>query len=186
MNYNEQYYFPYKDLCEKGYQIIYTKDLNAGNIDQHFYSIINILKDGIETDEVKKMQIHVEFENDSFLEFSIFDYCINLMFWELCTTVNHPIWDVHTVFFEDITKKSIKEYIDNIFIDKYRKQIPFILLNQKIDNVSDWYILTTANSEVLATKIQHMKQLTWCVVILINILFLCIYYYVIKIKKDNL
>ena len=57
---------------------------------------------------------------------------------------------------------------------------------QKIDNVSDWYILTTANSEVLATKIQHMKQLTWCVVILINILFLCIYYYVIKIKKDNL
>ncbi len=57
---------------------------------------------------------------------------------------------------------------------------------QKIDNVSDWYILTTANPEVLATKIQHMKQLTWCVVILINILFLCIYYYVIKIKKDNL
>ncbi len=135
MNYNEQYYFPYKDLCEKGYQTIYTKDLNAGNIDQHFYSIINILKDGIETEEVKRMQIHVEFDNDSFLEFSIFDYCINLMFWGLCTAVNHPIWDVHTVFFEDITKRSIKEYIDNIFVDKYRKQIPFMLLNQTIDNV---------------------------------------------------
>lgn len=135
MEYKEQYYFPYKELCEIGYQTIKTKDLNQGNIDNHFYSIINILKDGIETDEVQHMMIHVIFENKKDLDLSIFDYTINLMFWGLCTAVNHPIWDVHVVFFEDITKKYIKEYIDNIFIDKYRKQIPFITLNQTIDNV---------------------------------------------------
>ncbi len=134
MEYKEQYY-PYKDLCESGYQTIKTKDLNQGNIDNHFYSIINILKDGIETDEVQHMMIHVIFENKKDLDLSIFDYTINLMFWGLCTSVDHPIWDVHVVFFEDITKKYIKEYIDNIFIDKYRKQMPFMLLNQTIDNV---------------------------------------------------
>lgn len=134
MEYREQYY-PYKDLCETGKQIIYTKDLNQGNIDNHFYSIINILKDGIETPEVQSMMIHVKFQNNRDLDLSIFDYSLNLMFWQLNTCVNHPINDIHVVFFEDITKKSIKEYIDNIFIDKYRKKMDFMLLNQTIDNV---------------------------------------------------
>jgi hypothetical protein len=135
MEYLESYYFPYKDLCETGHQVIETKDLNKDNIDQHFYSIINILKDGIETEEVRRMMLTVNFENNTSLDFSIFDYCINLMFWNLCTSVNRPIWDIHTVFFEDITKRAIKEYIDNIFVDKYRKSIPFIQLNQTIDGV---------------------------------------------------
>lgn len=135
MEYKEQFYYPYKELCEIGYQTIQTKDLNSENIDNHFYSIINILKDGIETDEVQKMMIHVEFENNADLDFSIFDYVINLMFWGLCTSVKHPIWDVHTVFFEDITKRSIKEYIDNVFVDRYRKAMPFMQLNHTIDSV---------------------------------------------------
>ena len=84
MEYKEQFYSPYKDLCEKGYQVIQTKDLNQGNIDNHFYSIINILKDGIETDEVRHMMVHVEFQNDTDLDFTIFDYVINLMFRGLC------------------------------------------------------------------------------------------------------
>lgn len=134
MEYREQYY-PYKDLCKTHRQTVYTKDLNKDNIDMNFYAIINILKDGIETDDVRSMMIHVVFENDTELDFSIFDYTMNLMFWPLCTAVGHPIWDVHCVFFEDITKRSIKEYIDNIFIDKYRKKIPFIDLNQTIDSV---------------------------------------------------
>ena len=62
MEYKDQYY-PYKDLCEKGTQVINTKDLNQSNIDNHFYSIINILKDGIESEEVQRMMIHVNFEN---------------------------------------------------------------------------------------------------------------------------
>ena len=135
MEYKEQFHTPYKSLCEKGKQTIKTEDLNSSNIDQHFYSIINILRDGIETQEVKDMMIHVKFQNDTDIDLSIFDYSINLMFWQLCTAVNHPIWDVHLVFFEDITKRNIKEYIDNIFVDKYRKKIPFKDLNMIIDNV---------------------------------------------------
>lgn len=135
MKYNPNYHYPYEDLCNTGHQTIYTKDLNQDNINDHFNSIINILKDGIETPEVQSMMLHVVFENDTELDLSIFDYTINLMFWQFCTIVNHPIWDVHIVFPEDITKKYIKEYIDNIFVDKYRKKLPFIELNQTIDAV---------------------------------------------------
>lgn len=135
MKYNPNYHYPYEDLCNTGHQTIYTKDLNQDNINDHFNSIINILKDGIETPEVQSMMLHVVFENDTDLDLSIFDYTINLMFWQFCTIVHHPIWDVHIVFPEDITKKYIKEYIDNIFVDKYRKKLPFIELNQTIDAV---------------------------------------------------
>lgn len=135
MKYNQKYHYPYEDLCNTGHQTIYTKDLNQDNINSHFNSIINILKDGIETPEVQAMMLHVVFENDTDLDLSIFDYTINLMFWQFCTIVNHPIWDVHVIFPEDITKKYIKEYIDNIFVDKYRKKLPFIELNQTIDAV---------------------------------------------------
>ena len=135
MKYNPNYHYPYEDLCNTGHQTIYTKDLNQDNINDHFNSIINILKDGIETPEVQSMMLHIVFENDTDLDLSIFDYTINLMFWQFCTIVNHPIWDVHVVFPEDITKKYIKEYIDNIFVDKYRKKLPFIELNQTIDAV---------------------------------------------------
>lgn len=134
MQYNALY-GPYESLCKTGKQTVCTKDLNQGNIDQHFYSIINILQDGIETKEVQSMMIHVVFANNVELDLTIFDYAINLMFWGLCTAVNSPIYDYHIVFFPDITKRYIKEYIDNIFIDKYRKKIPFIQLNQTIDNV---------------------------------------------------
>lgn len=135
MTYNEQYYFIYKDLCETGRQVIYTKDINRGNIDNHFYSIINILKDGIETKEVQNMMITVIFEDGVDIDLSIFDYLINLMMWQLCTGVDQPIRSIHLAFFEDITRRSIKEYIDNIFVDQYRKLIPFMQMNRIIDSV---------------------------------------------------
>lgn len=135
MEYKELYYQPYKDLCETGTQVIYTKDISAANINQHFYACINILKDGIETPEVQNMMITVIFQDGIDIRLSIFDYIFNLMFWQLLTSIKQPIQSIHLVFFEDITKKNIKEYIDNIFVDKYRKYIPFINMNQIIDDV---------------------------------------------------
>lgn len=163
MEYREQYY-PYKELVETGRQTIHTKDLNSNNIDANFYSIINIFKDGIETKEVQSMMLHIVFQNRKEVDLTVFDYMINLMFWPLCTAVGHPIWDVHLVWFEDITKRSIKEYIDNIFIDKYRKSIPFMLLNQTIDDVIGKFRdlrpfqLYLANTLNLEDTIELMKK----------------------------
>lgn len=135
MKYSEQYHYPFKDLCEKGKQTIYTKDLNKDNINRYFESCINIFKDGIETKEVQDMMLTVIFEDNIDVDLSIFDFTVNLMFWCLNTNIDKPIYSVHLVFFEDITKRRIKEYIDNMFIDKYRKYIPFIRINQICDDV---------------------------------------------------
>ncbi len=57
---------------------------------------------------------------------------------------------------------------------------------QKIEDISEWYILTQPNSEILATKIQEIKSLTCLILFLMNGAFVSIYYYVNKIKKNNL
>ena len=128
-------YGPFAEFARTGKYTLNVSDITIDTWQSYYDGILNIFKDGIETDEVQRMMIHVNFQNNTNVDLSIFDYCLNLMFWKLLTEVNHPIWDVHLVFFENITKKSIKEYIDNVFVDQYRKKLPFIELNQTIDNV---------------------------------------------------
>ena len=79
MEYQKEYYFPYKDLCLTGRDLIFTRELTDENIDSHFTSIINILKDGIETPEVQSMMIHIVFQDQVEIDLSIFDYLFNLM-----------------------------------------------------------------------------------------------------------
>lgn len=134
MEYKQQYYF-YEELCQTRNQTIQTNDINRSNIDKYFNGIINIMKDGIETEEVQKMMVHIIFADKVEIDLSIFDFIYNLMMWQLCTGVGEPIRSIHLVFFEDITKRKIKEYIDNLFVDKYRKYLKFINMNQIIDDV---------------------------------------------------
>lgn len=134
MQYKGQY-FMYKDLVENGYQTIYTKDINIGNINDYFYGLINILKDGIETDFVQHMMLHFVFYDKVDLDLSIFDSVFNIMMWQMPVSVNNKIYSYHLFFPDNITKKEIKSYIDNTFADKYRKIIPFIQINQTIDDV---------------------------------------------------
>lgn len=134
MKYMEQYY-PYKDLCETGKQTVETKDLNSSNINQYFYGIINILKDYIETDEVKNMMIHIKFQDNEECDLTVFDYVFNLIFWQLNTDAGAPIYSYHIFFPENITKRDITRYINGLFIDEYRTSMDFIKLNNSIDDV---------------------------------------------------
>jgi hypothetical protein len=133
MEYLDEYYSPYKELVITGYQDIYTKDINKSNIDLLFDHAINILKDGIETLFVQSMKIHVHFVDRVDINLSIFDYLFNLMFWRLRIMIDKSIHSVHLFFPDDITQKYCKEYIDNVFIDKNRRNIDIIALNQIID-----------------------------------------------------
>ena len=129
---NMENYGFYKELVETGYQVIKTDDLNDDNIDIHFQNIINILSDGIETDEVKNFKIHVKFPDDE-LDLYIFQYMFNLMMWTLIVCSGTRIMS-YNLFFEDvITKKEIKKYIDNQFIRKNMTKMDLVSLNQNID-----------------------------------------------------
>ena len=133
MEYKEQY-FMYKDLVTTGYQTIKTKDINKTNIDNYFYGLINIAKDHIEIEEIKKFMIQFIFEDKLDVELSLFDSVFNIMMWYMPVGVGAKITSVLLFFPENITRKEIKKYIDNTFVDKYRKIIPFIELNQTIDD----------------------------------------------------
>ena len=132
MEFRQQYYV-YQDLCSKGNQIVDTKSIDSSTIDLYFYGLINILKDGIELPEVQNMMVHVIFCDNEEVDLTIFDFLFNLIFWYLNAGVGEKIVSDHFVYPEDITKKFIANYINNLFIDKYRKEIPFIQLNQTID-----------------------------------------------------
>lgn len=119
----------YEELVLTGFQTVNTKNINATNIDEHFKNIIAILQDGIETDFVQSMMIQVIFEDGVDLTLSIFDYMYNLMFWHLVVDVGRPIVSTDLFFYEDMTKRNIKEYMDNIFVRQVRTEIPFIMLN---------------------------------------------------------
>ena len=132
MNYKPQY-FVYKDLVETGRQTVKTKDINANNIDFYFQGIINIFKDGIETKEVRNMMVHVIFTDKVEVNLTLFDFVYNVMFWCLFAKVGTPIESIHIVFPENMTKKYIANYIDTLFIDRYRNKYSIMVLNQTID-----------------------------------------------------
>lgn len=124
---------PYKELVETGFQTINTRDLNSSNIDEHFNAIIAIFQDGIETEFVQDMFIKVLFDDGIDLDLSIFDYVYNLMFWHLIVDVGKKIESIHLFFYEDISKRNIKEYMDNIYVRQMRTEIPFKDLNNIAD-----------------------------------------------------
>ena len=157
-------YFIYKELCNKGIQTIECKNIDKFNIDEYFYGIINILRDGIEKEEVQSMFVHVVLQDEEEVDLSIFDYIYNQIFWNLNVAVKEPITTKHFIFPDDITKSFISNYINTVFIKKYRKHIPFIILNQTIDNVIgkfrdlrnfQMYLSNTLNLE---DTIELMKQ----------------------------
>lgn len=122
----------YKELSQTGYQVVNTDDINDSNIDEHFQNIINILNDGIETNFVQNMKLHVIFPDDA-LDLYIFQYMYNLMFWSLVTCSGRRILSTDLFFEKTISQDAMKKYIDNNFIRKNNKSMDIMLMNQSID-----------------------------------------------------
>ena len=125
----------YDQLIINGFIDIDTKDIDASNINDHFFQVLNILRDGIETDLVQSMKIHVKFKDNVELTLTVFDYWFNLIFWTIPVEVGIPIESKFFFFFENgITKGAIKSYIDNLFIRSFRTTIPFKTMNNILDD----------------------------------------------------
>lgn len=130
---NFKNYGVYVPLVKNGNIQIFTKDINKDNIDSHFYSILNILRDGIETDYVQHMAINIMFADNVDVTLSIFDYMLNLMMWTMPAKTDEQITSYY-LFFDDVFNKyRIKEYIDTKFLNKNRSRIS----NKKLCNIID-------------------------------------------------
>ena len=153
---NIQNYGPYTELATTGSIVIKTTDINIANWKTHVHSILNIIRDGIETDFVQNMKITVIFADNEDVNLTIFDYFFNIVLWHLITRTGDPITSEHLFYDEYITKKSIKKYVDNKFINIYRPRFSNIDLNNIIDDVMyefsyiddfSFYLTNTINIE---------------------------------------
>jgi len=122
----------YQELAQTGRQVVYTKDITDDNIEDHFKFILNILSDGIETEEVQNMKIHVVFPDDE-LDLYIFQYMYNLMFWTLIVCTGKPIESIHLFFERVINNNSVLDYVNNFFIRRNIGLMDIITFNQSID-----------------------------------------------------
>lgn len=157
-------YYCYVPLVQFGTITINTADINDGNLDNHFIGILNIFRDGIESDQVQNMIIHIIFTDGIEIDLSVFDYFYNLIFWKLATIAETPISSLYLFFPEDITKKEIKWYIDHMFVKLHRKDIPFMKLNNAMDDAMykfkyiNEFSLYLANTVNLEDTIELMNQ----------------------------
>lgn len=115
--------------------------INISNITKetwqsHYDSVLNIFKDGIETDIVQKSFISVIFTQPVYgtsVDLAITDYLINLIMWNMLIRTNITIEPKHIFFAKEIKKDTIKDYIDKFLIDTSRKNFT----NKELNNIID-------------------------------------------------
>ena len=81
---NPQNYGPYVELTTSGTQTIYTNSItDIGVLNSHFAGLLNIMRDGIESDLIKYHKIHIIFTDNVDVDLSFPDTFINIIMWTL-------------------------------------------------------------------------------------------------------
>ena len=166
-------YSCYAELLTAGRQNVNTSiftDMEA--LDTHFYQILHIFEDGIETDQVQRSVIYVTFVDGETVKLSIFDYWFNLLFWGLPVSTRTPITSRYLWFHKDITQGAIADYINTKFLKDNRKRYTNIQINNMIDDIMykfqfidkfSLYLYNTANNEDTIELMKKDKTLWDCI-----------------------
>ena len=167
---NEQekrkYYGIYIDLVNDGFIRINTDMFKTENMSEHFYNILNIMRDMIETEAFREMVVNVQFGSNPELNcnFRVPDYYSNLILWQILWMFKLPIEPKHIFFEKSFTRRAIKNYIDTHFIIPYRVNIDSVAMNNSIDDIlrlytyADEFSLYLANTTNLEDYITLMNK----------------------------
>ena len=127
-------YGPYKDIISGKKVRINVSSLGTSEQWQsHYDSVLNLFKDGVETECVQKGFVNIVFADGSDLDLSLADYLLNLIMWNMLIRTNIPIMPMHVFFANEIKKDTIKDYIDTFLIDTSRKSFT----NKELNNIID-------------------------------------------------
>lgn len=160
---NYDNYGPYTEFAKGNQLTIYTRDITKENVDLYFNSIINIFKDGIETDIVSHNFIKYVFNDGNFIELSLPDSYINIIMWKLILITGDFIRPEHIMFDECFRASQISAYINKYLIIPHRKTISNMTLNNIIDDVLflfksiDSFSMYLANTANLKDYIELMN-----------------------------
>ena len=131
---NPDYYGPYSAIIKGEKVIINLSSFTDSAWTSHYDYLLALFEDGIETKEVQEGFVHVIFTDGIEFDLSIMDYFINLMMWSMLIRTNIPICGYHVFFDTEITKDTIKSYIDKFLINISRKRFSNLELNNIIDD----------------------------------------------------
>lgn len=136
----------------------------ASNWQLHYDSILNLFRDGIETECIQNGFVNIIFANGFDADLSLADYLLNLIMWNMLIRTNIPIMPMHIFFANEIKKDSIKDYIDRFLIDTSRKKFTNKELNNIIDDTLyrihdiDSFAMFLSNTVNLEDNIFLMEQ----------------------------
>lgn len=156
-------YYVYAELIQNRKMILNTNSISYDNWKNHYNGILNIMKDGIETDFVKSLFVTVDFNGLEQVDLSIPDYYINLILWYPKVYVGDKIGPQDLFFFNNTTSKSIKNYIDTHFVEPKRMEVSNKVLNNAISDMLvnfvdiDSFSLFLANTLNLEDDIDLME-----------------------------
>lgn len=127
-------YGPFIPFLKEEKMTIYTKNITKQTWDNYFQGLLNILKDGIETELVEKGKFDIIFNNGKHIKLTVPDLFINIIFWKMIVYTDHIIETKHLFFAKNITKSEIAEYMNKMLIIPNRKHTDVLLLNNIIDD----------------------------------------------------
>jgi hypothetical protein len=128
-------YGPFVSFTRGEKTIIYTKDITSDNVDYYFNSLLNVLRDGINSDQVMSNFITYVFDDGTDVDLSIPDSYTNIALWKLVVMTGNHIEPKHLVFEDDFVADMIADFINNYLIIPYRKDMDNIRLNNIIDDI---------------------------------------------------
>ena len=156
MNLYLENYGIYAEWVQNKHMVVDVRNININNYEMHYNSVLNIMKDTIETEYLRTVFLTVDFGGGLTCDLSIQDYWINLILWYHVVRTNGVIGPRHLYFEHTITRGNIKKYIDKNFIDVHLKDIDIIQMNNIIDDSLhrivhvdkfSWYLANTINLE---------------------------------------
>ena len=119
---NYQNYYMFADLVRTGRFYLRTSNITSSNWQEYYDGILNILKDNIETEEIKHFIITVDFGNNDVVDLTIFDLYFNIIMWHLVVKSGITL-DARALFCPKIiNRKCIKKYFDKyipIIVEKF-------------------------------------------------------------------
>lgn len=131
---DDAYYGVYASVLKNEKPLIDVSLITKEGWKDHYNKLLSLFKDAIETKEVETGFVTIRFSDGISLDLSLPDYLLNLIMWSMLVRTDVEICSYHVFFDKEITKDTIKDYIDKFLIDVSRKRFTNIELNNTIDD----------------------------------------------------
>lgn len=157
-------YGPYVQFLQEEHMTIHTDDITKQTWNDYFQGLLNILKDGIETELVEKGKFDIVFGNGKHIRLTLPDLFMNIIFWRMIVYTDTSIEPKHLFFAKTITKNDIADYMNKMLIIPNRKNTDVLSLNNIIDDTLynfkylNQFSLFLANTYCLHDDVLMMKK----------------------------